>query len=175
MIFKNKPYLSALAKGVTDLGGYADVILQGGSVSKQLSNELTNNELSELVKHYKIKIYHGAYIDDRMPLKLKNGFYIINLNGRSHWTCLLKDGKDYFYFDSYGFVASAEVEDQINEYIYSDLQLQHLNSTSCGWFCIAWMRYMQYHKNKKLAYSNFLKLFSKDPKENEIILHQLLA
>ena len=175
MIFKNKGWLSGLAKQVTDLGGYADVVMQGGTLSKGLSNELTNGELSQLVKHYKIKNYHGAYIDDRMPIKLKNGFYIINLNGRSHWTCLLKDGDKYYYFDSYGFVASQEVEDQIGEYVYSDLQLQHLNSSSCGWFCIAWMRYMQDHKNKKLAYSNFLKLFSKDPKENEIILHQLLV
>ena len=104
-----------------------------------------------------------------------NGYYIINLNGRSHWTCLLKDKNDYFYFDSYGFPASQEVEDQIGLYTFSDVDLQHLNSSSCGWFCLMWMRYMQDHKNKKLAYSNFLKLFSKNPKENELILHRLLA
>ena len=111
-----------------------------------------------------------------MPTKLKNGYYIINLNGRSHWTCLLKDGDKYFYFDSYGFPASQEVEDQINEYMYSDLQLQHLNSSSCGWFCIAWMKWMQdhKHKDKKICFLSFLKLFSKDPKENEDILNKLL-
>jgi hypothetical protein len=111
-----------------------------------------------------------------MPKKLKNGYYIINLNGRSHWTVLLKDGDKYYYFDSYGFVASAEVEDQIGEYMYSNLQLQHLNSSSCGWFCIAWMKWMQehQHKDKKICYESFLKLFSKDPKENEIILNDLL-
>ena len=141
---------------------------------KGQSNELTNGELSQLVKHYKIKNYHGAYIDDKMPTKLKNGYFVINLNGRSHWTCLMKDGDKYFYFDSYGFLASAEVEDQINEYVYSNLQLQHLNSSSCGWFCIAWIKWMQEHKNKKLAYSNFLKLFSDDPKKNEAILNKLL-
>ena len=75
----------------------------------------------------------------------------------------------------YGFVASQEVEDQIGEYIYSNLQIQHLNSSSCGYYVIAFMRWMQDRKNKKLGYSNFLKLFKRDPKENEIILHQLLA
>ena len=174
MIFKNKGWLSGMAKGVTDLGGYADVVMQGGTLKKGLSNELSNNELSQLVNHYKIKNYHGAYIDDKMPTKLKNGFYIINLNGRSHWTCLMKDGKDYYYFDSYGFVASQEVEDQIGEYIYSDIDIQHLNSSSCGFFCIAWMRWMQDHKNKKLAFSNFLKLFNEDSKKNEVILNKLL-
>jgi hypothetical protein len=51
MIFKDKGWLSGQAKQVTDLGGYADVVMQGGS----LSNELTNGEIDELVKHYKIK------------------------------------------------------------------------------------------------------------------------
>jgi hypothetical protein len=176
MIFKNKGWLSGMAKGVTDLGGYADVVMQGGTLKKGLSNELSNNELSQLVNHYKIKNYHGAYIDDQLPKKLLNGYYIINLNGRSHWTCLMKDGDKYYYFDSYGFPVSQEVEDQIGEYMYSDLQLQHLNSSSCGFFVIAWMRYMQNHKHKdkKICYKSFLKLFSKDPKENELILNELL-
>ena len=86
MIFKNKGWLSGMAKQVTDLGGYADVVMQGGTLKKGLSNELTNKQLNDLVKYYNIKNFHGCYIDDRMPNKLKNGFYIINLNGRSHWT-----------------------------------------------------------------------------------------
>ena len=71
--------MNGLAKNVTDLGGYADVIMQGGTISGQ-SNQLSDTELQELVQHYKIKNYHGSYIDNRMPKKLKNGYYIINLN-----------------------------------------------------------------------------------------------
>ena len=171
MIFKNKGWLSGMAKQVTDLGGYADVVMQGGS----LSNELTDTEIDDLVKHYKIKNYHGCFIDDRLPSKLSNGFYVINLNGNSHWTCLLKDGKKYFYFDSYGFLASEEVEDQIGEYIYSTDQLQDMNSSSCGFFCIAWMSYMDSHKNKESAFANFLSLFTKNTKDNEMILHKWLS
>ena len=159
-----------MAKKVTDLGGYADVVMQGGS----LSNELTNGEIDELVRYHKIKKYHGCFIDDKMPSKLSDGYYVVNLNGHSHWTCLLKDGKHYYYFDSYGFPASEEIEEQIGEYIYSDIDLQHINATSCGYFCIAWMLWMQILKDKKLAFSNFLNLFNKDTKMNEIILHKLL-
>jgi len=36
------------------------------------------------------------------------------------------------------------------------------------------MRWMQDHKNKKLAFSNFLKLFNEDSKKNEVILNKLL-
>ena len=171
MIFKNKGWLSGMAKQVTDLGGYADVVMQGGT----LSNELTNGEIDELVKHYKIKKYHGCFIDDKLPSKLHNGYYIINLNGHSHWCCLLKDGKKFFYFDSYGFPASEEIEEQIGEYIYSDNQLQGMNSSSCGYYCIAWMSYMDSRKNKEAAFADFLSLFTKNTKNNEIVLHQLLS
>ena len=173
MIFKNKGWLSGMAKQVTDLGGYADVVMQGGS----LSNELTNGEIDELVKHYKIKKYHGCFIDDKLPSKLHNGYYVINLNGHSHWCCLMKDGKKYFYFDSYGFPASQEIEEQIGEYIYSDNQLQHMESSSCGFFCIAWMLWMQNHKhkNKEICFNSFLTIFSKDPKKNERIIHKWLS
>jgi len=173
MIFKNKGWLSNMAKSVTDLGGYADVVMQGGQIQK---NDLTNKEIDELVKHYKIKNYNGCYIDDRLPEKLMNGYYVINLNGNSHWTCLLKDGNKYYYFDSFGFPASAEVEDQIGEYIYSDIDIQNINSTSCGFFVIIWMKYMQEHKhkNKEICYASFLELFSNHTEENEKILHDLL-
>ena len=171
MIFKNKGWLSGMAKQVTDLGGYADVVLQGGS----LSNELTNGEINDLVKHYKIKKFHGCYIDDRMPSKLSDGFYIVNLNGHSHWTCLMKDKKHYYYFDSYGFPASEEIEEQIGEYIYSDNQLQNMNSSSCGYFCIAWMSYLDSRKNKEAAFADFLSLFTKNTNNNEMILHKWLS
>jgi hypothetical protein len=171
MIFENKGWLSNMAKGVTDLGGYADVVMQGGA----LSNDLTNKEIDELVKYYKIKKYHGCYIDSDVG-QIKNGFTVINLNGNSHWTVLMKSGKKYYYFDSFGFPASQELEDMMKEYVYSDIDLQHINSTSCGFFCIIWMKYMQEHKheNKEICYSSFLKLSSKDSKKNEKILNELL-
>ena len=174
MIFKNKGWLSGMAKQVTDLGGYADVVMQGGKLKKGLTNELTDKEIDELAKHYNIKNYHGCFIDDKMPTKLSNGFYVINLNGHSHWTCLLKDGKNYFYFDSYGFPASEEVEEQIGEYIYSTIQFQNINSSSCGFFCVAFMKNMDNRRDKKSAYEDFLKLFSENTKNNEMVLHQLL-
>jgi hypothetical protein len=88
---------------------------------------------------------------------------------------MLKDGKKYFYFDSYGFPASQEIEDQIGEYIYSTNQLQNMDSSSCGFFCIAWMSYMESHKNKESAFANFLSLFTKNTKNNEMILHKWLS
>jgi len=88
---------------------------------------------------------------------------------------MLKDGKKYFYFDSYGFPASEEIEEQIGEYIYSTNQLQNMDSSSCGFFCIAWMSYMDSRKKKEAAFADFLSLFTKNTKNNEMILHKWLS
>ena len=68
--------------------------------------------------HYKIKNYHGCFVKNQLPSRLSHGFYIINLNGQSHWTALYKHGKNYYYYDSYGFVPPLEVENKLPEYIY---------------------------------------------------------
>ena len=52
-------------------------------------------------------------------------------------------------------VSNQELEDMIKEYVYSDIDLQKMDSTSCGFFCIVWMRYKQEHKNKELGFSTF--------------------
>ena len=71
-------------------------------------------------------------------------------------------------------MASEEVEDKMKSYVYSDVDMQSMKSTSCGFYCLAWMMYLQKYKDKNLAYAKFLKLFSKDTRKNERILHQLL-
>jgi hypothetical protein len=138
------------------------------------TNELSNVDIDELVAYHGIKNFHGSFIDHLLPKKLYDGYYMINLNGESHWTALLKNGRNYYYFDSYGFVASQEVEDKIKSYVYSDVDLQSMSSTSCGFYSLAWMMYLQKYNDKKLAYAKFLKCFSKDTRKNERILHQML-
>ena len=140
---------------------------------KLRTNELSNVDLFELLKHYKIP-FNGCVIASQISKLLKNGFTIINLNGQSHWTALLKDGKKYYYFDSYGFVPPQPLEDIIGEYIYSENDIQSMASSSCGWYCIAWMKYLYKKKNKELAYAKFLSLFTTNKNENEKILHSML-
>ena len=147
----------------------------GGKINQTFApNELSNLEIDVLMDHYKIKNYHGCFVKNNIPDRLKNGFYIINLNGQSHWTALCKDGTKYFYFDSYGFVPPVEVENKLNEYQYNDKQIQTLNQTSCGFYCVAWCRYLDENKNKSLAFKKFIDLFTVSSPVNEIILNQLL-
>ena len=109
-----------------------------------------------------------------MP-KLKNGFYFINLNGSSHWTCLLKDKKNFYYFDSFGSPPPEEVEAIISpDYVYNASDLQNIKATSCGFFCVAFAIAMKGKGNKESLFKDFLNRFSKNSKQNEKVLHDLL-
>jgi hypothetical protein len=136
-------------------------------------NELTDTEIKELMKGLKLPL-NGIYIDDKMPKRLKNGNYVINLNGRSHWCGLVRDGKKYFYFDSYGFVPSQEVEDQIGKYVYSDFDVQSIDSSSCGFYVIAFFKALNKKKDKMKAYHSFLKKFGSNKFKNESVMEKIL-
>ena len=173
-IFQNNTALRKFANTLTDIGGYGNAMLQGGEIHHHFKNNILNNkQLTELLNYYEIPC-NGIYIKNRLP-KLKNGSYIINLNGHSHWVALIKHGIEYFYFDSYGVVAPSEVEKKIGtQYIYNHKQLQDLESSSCGWYCIAFLRFMNQPEYKNILFESFINLFTNDTIKNELVLKTLL-
>jgi len=176
-IFKN-PTFRKFAHSVTDIAGAANTLFQGGELNQHFrfkNNELNNKQIDILMRRFKIT-YHGCFVKDQLPRRLCNGVYIINLNGSSHWTALIKNGPKYFYFDSFGFPAPEQVEDRINgPYTWSDQDIQSLSSSSCGWFCVAFCRFMVHHNPNDKSYKLFLHLFYKNNlHKNEAILESLL-
>ncbi len=145
-----------------------------------VDNETTNVDLDEYMDAFDIKNYHGTYVKDTLP-ELNDGFYIINLNGSSHWTALLVDKKQYYYFDPFGFPAPTEVEDAIFKdaghkvrYVYNTEQVQDIDHTSCGFYVVAWIRYMSKKaKDKSAQFEKFLEIFD-DPPTNDKELKKLL-
>ena len=104
-----------------------------------------------------------------------NGAYIINLNGQSHWTALIKKGDKFYYFDSYGVVPPLDVQNVIGKkFRGSNRTVQDLNSSSCGWFCIAFLRFMNHKQDLDKTYESFIKMFMDNTIENEKILNGLL-
>jgi hypothetical protein len=174
-IFKS-PWFRKFANTVTDVAGRANIAYQGGQTKAfNPVNELSNFDIDKWMRHYQIKDYHGCYIKSDLPKKLQNGFFVINLNGHSHWTGLCKDGAKYYYFDSYGFVAPNEVEDRIpKEYVWSDTDIQTMSSSACGYYVMAWIRCLYHSKNKGKAYDDFMNLFDANKVNNENILKRLL-
>jgi len=145
-----------------------------------IDNETTNVDLDEYMDAFDIKKYHGTYVKDTLP-ELNEGFYIINLNGSSHWTALLVDKRQYYYFDPFGFPAPTEVEDAIFKdaghkvrYVYNTEQVQDIDHTSCGFYVVAWIRYMSKKaKDKSVQFEKFLEIFD-DPPTNDKELKKLL-
>ena len=116
---------------------------------------------------------------DELPLTLKRGFYVINLQSSTvgsgtHWTALYYNSKHSYYFDPFGFIAPTEVEQKLNEYTFNNKQIQNLKSTACGYYCIAFIIFMNKRKNKKLGFIIFVDEFSTNTEKNDKLLYNYL-
>jgi hypothetical protein len=151
------------------------------------SNELSNIEINKVLSN--VKLFNGVYMRDELNYNnIKKGFYVLNLDESkgpgTHWTGLYIDkfNKKY-YFDSYGFPAPLEIEKLIKPYIYNNKIIQSINSTSCGFFVIAWILYLNNFPNNDTIenITSFNYFFGSidnnndnDSKKNEITLYKLL-
>ena len=144
------------------------------------NEETSNFDLEDLAKKYDLPLV-GIYSKDELPKKIQVGSYIVNLqdstdgNG-SHW-CLIKifDRKNALYFDSFGMPLPLEVIHFLRHYKpvpYSNRQIQNIDSSRCGLYCIACDRYMSTIRRKNMLeqYDDFLNLFTADTKKNDKIL-----
>ena len=140
-------------------------------------NTLTNIQIDDLLEY--IKHYKGCFSKDEIRTKLKEGYYVINLqnskegNG-THWCCLYVTKYYDFWFDSYGFICPENIERLCDKLVYSSKMIQPLNSSSCGYYVVLFIMFMnRYDINDNLLivkFNDFLNLFKTDVKLNEIIL-----
>jgi hypothetical protein len=137
-------------------------------------NELDENQIKVLMKGTQ---FNGCFTKDDLPY-IPQGNTVYNLNGQSHWTAMCRDGSNFFYFDSYGVVPPQLLEDLIMQgdgfYCYNTKEIQAINSSSCGFYCCAFLKWMDKAKQKYKAFEDFKNLFSDKYLKNEEILHELL-
>ena len=147
-----------------------------------MSNELSNFDIINLIKDYKIDYcFGGIYSKDQLPQDLtRTKFYIVSMqdhdegNG-THWVVFYYNKPlTSIYFDSFGFVAPTDVENRISPYIFNDADVQDYNSSACGYFCIAFIKFLHNKQDKQEAYKGFLKLFKNETVKNDKILQRLL-
>ena len=136
-----------------------------GIIKKSLTcfYPLTNFEMQEYFKDK--SRYNDVCSRNNLP-KLKNGAYVINLDGSkntgTHWVVIFIKKDKVIYFDSFGF---EYIPKEIMEIIkYSSLgnkniktrifRIQNNNSIMCGYFCILFIEYML--NNKSLSDSTNL-------------------
>ena len=144
-------------------------------------NTLSNIDIIKILDSYDIKI-NGVYSKDQLPKHLEEGWYIINLENHdqgngTHWTCFkFQRALPSIYFDSFGIDCPEHLHLEIMPYIYNQREIQDLDSSCCGWFCIALIKY--FHKNiftnDAVLFRRFCNRFSKNTLLNDGILNQIL-
>jgi hypothetical protein len=146
-----------------------------------MANALTNFELIDLIKDYKLdNHFGGVYSKDQLPELIKDKFYIVNLQdhdegGGTHWTCFYYNyPSTSIYFDSYGFIAPRDVQKRISPYVFNEKDIQDFNSSACGWYCIAFIKFLHDKTDKEEMFKTFLKLFKLETIKNDKILQEML-
>ena len=145
------------------------------------NNELSNIDIINMINDIKLNKYFGdVYSKDDLPTLKHKHYYIINLddkkNGGTHWTVFYYNYPLIsLYFDSFGFVAPTQVENKIEPYKYNDNDIQdYENSSACGYFCIAFIKFLYNQDDKIKAFEAFINLFKSDTNKNDYVLYQLL-
>ena len=140
------------------------------------SKELSNYDIIKLCKELKINLTN-VYMKDEY--KFEYGNFIINLddskgNG-SHWVAIIVNPEYCLYFDSYGAYPPKTLLKQLKIYktiYYNKFIIQSLSSILCGFYCIAFLHYLQTNNNFNIidSYNNFTKNFVNNESINDSIL-----
>lgn len=132
---------------------------------------LTSYDITDLCSKYNIQI-NGIHCRDDLPEHLHDGWYILNLDRESgtgtHWTCFRVTANGLsLYFDSFGFIPPKELSKKLGYYSYNGKKIQSLNTDSCGWWCLACIKYCEERANQTEAFGKFISLFKNKPNYNE--------
>ena len=108
---------------------------------------LTNFEIQ---KYYENEPrFNGVFSRNYLPKKIKDGAYVINLDGYAdvgtHWIALFCNRNEIVYFHSFGVEhIPEEIKESIgNKNIKANIfRLQANDSVLCGYFCIGFIDFM---------------------------------
>jgi len=103
----------------------------------------TNIQLENEAKKLNFKNFRGVVMRDQIS-SLKQLACECGILGSKtskeddmHWTCWFKDGKNKYYFDSFGLTPTKEIVKYLKSpLIYSTFQIQQFNESNCGEWCI---------------------------------------
>ena len=135
---------------------------------------MSNFDLIEWCEYLGIPIDTGGVLsrDQTVPHNHKMAFFIYNLEPQymsgSHWVATFVKNGVINYFDSFGLPPFQEIVDHaVKKNLtlrYQSDQLQHLGTTTCGYFCLYFLNEM----NKGNTYFDLWKVFDvHDTMKNE--------
>ena len=111
------------------------------------SHPLTNFKIE---KYYEsVPRFNGAFSRNNLPLKIKDGAYVINLDEYAdvgtHWVALFYNRNEIAYFDNFGVehVPEEIKKDARNKNIIANIfRVQANDSVMCKCFCIGFIEFM---------------------------------
>jgi hypothetical protein len=118
-------------------------------INKILNNgSSSENDLLILSDALNLKINYIGSIYNLKSLSIGN--YILLLSpskkiNQGHWVALKVEKNKSYYFDSYGMPPVQVLADNLKNLHYNTQQIQALNHSHCGIYCI----YFLYNMNKK--------------------------
>ena len=103
----------------------------------------TNIELENEAEKLEFKNFRGVIMRDQIGKlkKLKQECGILgsktSREDNMHWTCWFINGKNKYYFDSFGLTPPKEIIKYLKSpIVHSTFQLQQFNEINCGEWCI---------------------------------------
>lgn len=150
----------------------------------------TNHQLADICEKHNIPLV-GVYSKNDLPQKPADGCYIVNLsdshdaNGQqlpgTHWVAFWVEKKKCCYFDSFGIPPPLAVQKLLKplvRYPYSNITIQNLNSSVCGWYCVDFLAFMDRNRSTKSVdkrFTAYLDKYSYNPEHNRRLLEAHLA
>jgi len=151
---------------------------RGIVLKPHFDNGLSKCEIEDILKKRGIE-FNGVFSKDQLPKKLNDGWYIINMQNEksgngTHWVCFkyMNEGEFILYLDSFGFPPPIEVLERVKgNLMYSNKDIQDINSSCCGYFCIAFIIIDNGRQTIK-QFGDFLDRFSSNTLVNDALLKQ---
>ena len=156
----------------------------------QTAELLSNIDLQFMCETLKINIKAITFKDLYHFVKPGNGCYIINLDDSTsgkygtHWTGLYINNKTAIYYDAFGLAIPQAIKkfitkNKVSKTFFSIDQIQSINSTTCGYYVLYFLYFMNVLYPKSVNYKYLLNrhnaMYSLENKYlNNKILQQLI-
>ena len=147
---------------------------------------LSNFQIEKIAKDLKLKLpLENILMKNELTKPKVNYNYIINLQSSyqgsgSHWTGLIVEQHESFYFDSFGVEPSYEVIQFCKKMkpkhhlFYNNWIIQDLDSDLCGWYCIGLILYVSKLRKKYISLheccNDYVNMFKDETKDNAQVL-----
>jgi hypothetical protein len=148
---------------------------------------LSNFQIAEIAKDLSIKLPLENIVMKNELKSPKIANYVVNLqsdtegNG-THWTALIIEDKDSFFFDSFGALPSLEIiqfcrKRKGDHHLYfNNWIIQDLRSELCGWYCLGLLFYVKIYRSKFTSLTNccnaYINLFKDETEDNADVLKE---